>query len=209
MKYTTPHERQCNRYSKDRTPFSVRCARSAPHVTHRLAAQPKNAYRPTSLETASNALSKMPAKIRIFALLPLPSVSERNTRPSRGGWIVLFLTLCSRYATIFRHRTRSLPTTRASTSRDSRASRGAVSHVKNRTTTEAAAIHQRDFERSVYEPRVTGVAGPASFAAASFAAASAAAASFSAASFTAFAAAEREPRPESRLNWRILYSNAL
>src|SRR5580700_5911103 len=56
---------------------------------------------------------------------------------------------------------------------------------------------------AVYEPRVTGAAGAVSFAA-TFAAASAAAASFKAASFTAFAAAEREPRPESRLNWRIL-----
>jgi hypothetical protein len=50
-----------------------------------------------------------------------------------------------------------------------------------------------------YEPRTPGVAGAVSFVAASWAAAS-----FNAASFAALAAALREPRPESRLNCRIL-----
>ena len=56
------------------------------------------------------------------------------------------------------------------------------------------------FDPARYEPR-TGDG--------SFAAVSAAAACFNAASFAARAAALREPRPESRLNCRILYSNAL
>lgn len=53
-----------------------------------------------------------------------------------------------------------------------------------------------------YEPRTPGMAGAgtAAFSVASLAAASLAAASFAA----AFAAAERDPRPESRLNCRIL-----
>jgi hypothetical protein len=50
--------------------------------------------------------------------------------------------------------------------------------------------------RVVYDPRIAG--------AGSFAAFSLAAASLAANSLAAFAAAERAPRPESRLNWRIL-----
>jgi hypothetical protein len=45
--------------------------------------------------------------------------------------------------------------------------------------------------RTAYELRTTGVASLAS-------------ASFAAASLAALAAAERAPRPESKLNWRIL-----
>ena len=59
---------------------------------------------------------------------------------------------------------------------------------------------------AAYEPRI---AGADSFNAASFASASLIAFSFAAASLAAFAAAERAPRPESRLNCRILYNSAL
>src|ERR1700689_5207942 len=52
-----------------------------------------------------------------------------------------------------------------------------------------------------YEPRI---AGADSFTAAPFASDSFAVASFAAASRAAFAAADRAPRPESRLNCRIL-----
>src|SRR5580692_1230657 len=57
-----------------------------------------------------------------------------------------------------------------------------------------------------YEPRM---AGADSFSAVSLASASFAADSLAAASLAAFAAADRAPRPESKLNCRILYRSAL
>jgi hypothetical protein len=188
---------ECNPSSKGWTP-RARCVAYCAVPTARFSCAWLSAQkgRATPLHTAKTSSVEFQVERVQLKLLAQNRrkrpVSNRILDQARAGTEELFRPMCSSYATLYlSNRTSANHGPWPESSFVSKQNASGFG-LEQRPLAQMQALRPR----VVYDPRIAG--------AGSFAAFSLAAASLAANSLAAFAAAERAPRPESRLNWRIL-----